>query len=291
MANAAVDQGKLLCCRVSVLLYVYGHVLDMCPWLAALQELNLPPEQELRLLMDILKTFSSPARMPDFLKRRRKQSRAIVPNDLMRPFITAEKHALFHHCYQLHTKNKRTDWLGATREFNMAVCNTWDTIKPTCNLYLKNEHHMQGYSKKFLMQASHAEVNQLSSAISGLPASEAPVCRQPVQLRAPGQGDGASLRTGGVGGRNKPRKCPDCTRVLSRDVWGLGHSCVEYLIRKGRDPLQATHTRGAALKRDRLPTVAEARKTLTAKKKAGLQNRKRKTRDIPDPETSGSELD
>ncbi|DBA87916.1 TPA: hypothetical protein ACH3X1_004904 [Trebouxia sp. C0004] len=126
----------------------------------ALQQLNLPPEQEVHLLMDLLKIFPSPARMPDFLKHRRKQSRATVPDDLKRPVKTAEEHALFHHCYQLHTNNKRTDWLGATRESSIAVCNTWDTTKRTCNLYLKNEHHMQDYSKEFLMQASHAEVNQ-----------------------------------------------------------------------------------------------------------------------------------
>ncbi len=251
----------------------------------------MPPEQEVRLLMDILKTFSSPARMPDYLKRRRKQSRATVPDDLKRPVRTAEERALYHHCYQLHTKSKRTDWLGATREFNIVVCNTWDTTKRTCNLYLKNEHHLQDYSKEFLMQASHAEVNQLSSAISGLPASEAPVCQQPVQLRAPGQGDGASLRTGGAGGRNKPRTCPHCTKHLGRDVWSLGHSCVEYLIRKGHDPLQVEHTREAALKQGRLPTVAEAKKTLAAKKKAGLKDRKRKRKEIIDPVTSGSELD
>lgn len=147
MANAAVDQGNLSCCQVSVLLYVYRQVLDMCPWLAALQELNLPPEQEVRLLGDILKTFSSSARMPGFSKRKRKQSRATVPDDIT-PVITAEEHTLFHHCYQLHTKNERTDWLGATMAFSIAVCNTWDTTKRSCNPYLKNEHHMQEYSKE-----------------------------------------------------------------------------------------------------------------------------------------------
>ncbi len=49
---------------------------------------------------------------------------------------------------------------------------------------------------------------------------------------------------------------------------------------------------GQKLDRLQLPTVAEARNTLAEKKKdlEGLNTRKRKGRDIPDPETSRSEL-
>ncbi len=61
---------------------------------------------------------------------------------------------------------------------------------------------MQDYSKEFLMQASHAEVNQLSSELSGLPASGAHLRWQPVQLRASGQGEGADGLTGLAGPKN-----------------------------------------------------------------------------------------
>ena len=96
---------------------------------AVLEQLGLPAEQEVKLLMELIKRFPSPSQMPDFLKQRRKQSRATVIDDLVRPVRTDVERALFIECYQLHTKHRRTDWLGFTREFNIRVCEVWECEK------------------------------------------------------------------------------------------------------------------------------------------------------------------
>ena len=131
--------------------------------------------------------------------------------------------------------------------FIMAVSD-WRTTNRTGNMYFKTEQQLQNYSKEFIIQASLTEFNQTSSPISGLPASVSAVCRVPVQLRAPGRSEGASLRTGSAGGAGKPRPCPKCTAYFGREVLKIGHQCVKYVICQGRDALQCAHTKDEALK-------------------------------------------
>lgn len=85
--------------------------------------LDLPPEQQVGLIMDIIKAMPDPSKHPKFLKQRRSQSKPITLSDYCRPVETPAEHSLFLHCHMLHTnpKSNRTDWGAMTREFNLAV--------------------------------------------------------------------------------------------------------------------------------------------------------------------------
>ncbi|DBA78682.1 TPA: hypothetical protein ACH3X1_008597 [Trebouxia sp. C0004] len=51
----------------------------------ALDQLDLPPEQQEGLIMDIIKAMPDPSKHPKFLKQRRSQSRSITLSDYCRP--------------------------------------------------------------------------------------------------------------------------------------------------------------------------------------------------------------
>ena len=232
---------------------------------AVLEQLGLPAEQQVKLLMVLIKCFPSPSQMPDFLKRRRKQSRATVIDDLVRPVRSDAERALFIECYQLHTKHRHTYWLGFTREFNIRVCEVWERGKYTCQLYLKREGHLKQYKEDFMLQASQAEVNQISSAISGLPATESLVSQAPMQLRPPGASDILQHQGHGRGGKDGLRQCRMCERALHVSVPQMGQRCLEYLIVHGHDPHKYEYVSKEVTKRNgRLPTVEEAQATLNA---------------------------
>ena len=131
------------------------------------------------------------------------------------------------------------------------------------------------------MQASEAESNQLSLAISGLPASESVVCRAPcTQLRAPGRSDGTRLKHAAAGGGGKPRICPKCIAVMGQNILLMGDRCVEFLITQGKDPMQYEYARVKWAKTgvSQLPTRQEAEATLATGLQPGVKDRKRKGR-------------
>ena len=57
------------------------------------------------------------------------------------------------------------------------------------DLNLKDQTHLQEHQKQIVLQASQAEVNTTTSAITGLPASASSLCREPLRLRQPGSSD------------------------------------------------------------------------------------------------------
>ena len=109
------------------------------------------------LLKDIIKAVPDPIKHPKFLQQRRSQSRPSTLSDFCRPVQTPAEHSLFMQCHMLHTnpKSKRTDWLGLTREFNLAVTTkSWKPTYELADLFLKHESHPKQYEKQLVMQAS-----------------------------------------------------------------------------------------------------------------------------------------
>ena len=185
-----------------------------------MRTLGLPTEEEVKLLLDILKAFPDPRRMPEFMKRRGRHSRRLTIMDFVKPVRTAEEKALLMELFQPYTKNKHTDWLGLCRDFNLRVVMIWEETKTLSNLYLKCEDHLQLYEKEFTSQASQAEVAHATSVINGLPASASAYCQAPLQPPQPGQGLKRGQNRGGAGGT---RKCARYFQALSKTVPQTGH--------------------------------------------------------------------
>lgn len=66
---------------------------------------------------------------------------------------------------------KSTDWFAFCRDFNIRVTRVWYKTSSVSNLYIKTAQHLSEYGNKLLLQASQVEVNQTTSAITGLPAT------------------------------------------------------------------------------------------------------------------------
>lgn len=203
--------------------------------------------------------------MPDFVKRRGKQSRPLDITDFVKPVRSAEEKALYHELHLMHTKKKRTDWLGFCRDFNLRVVTVWKQTKTLCNLYLKHEEHLQLHEKHIVSQASQAEAAHATSAIGGLPAEASSYCQQPLQLQPPTDDQG-SRRGSGPGAAGGTRNCKRCKDNVAQSVLMAGHDCLLYLISIGKDPRQYAHTKKRAADMASLPTVEEANNQLHVKK-------------------------
>ncbi|DBB01725.1 TPA: hypothetical protein ACH3X1_000350 [Trebouxia sp. C0004] len=213
---------------------------------SALRGLRLPTEEEVKMFLQITKSFPDPRKLPDFMKRRGKQSRPLAITDFVKP--------------------KRTDWLGFCRDFNLRVVTVWEQTKTLCNLYLKSEEHLQLHEKEIVSQASQAEVVHTTSAIGGLPAESSSYCQKPLQLQPPR--DNQATRKGhGRGVADGTRQCGRCRKHAAVDVLLAGHDCMLYLISIGKDPRQYAHTQGKAAKLESLPTMEQAQEELAAKKR------------------------
>ncbi|KAL3133885.1 hypothetical protein ABBQ32_008344 [Trebouxia sp. C0010 RCD-2024] len=139
----------------------------------ALHQLNLPPEDQVRLVLDIVNAMPDPKKLPAFLSRRRSQCRPDTLADFSRPVESPAEHSLFMECHLLHTnpRSKRTDWRRVTREFNLRVTRSWQERREVSDLWLKPEVHLKQFEKQLVMQASLAEMNRTSTAIYGLQAT------------------------------------------------------------------------------------------------------------------------
>ena len=73
------------------------------------------------MFLQIVKSFPDPRKLPDFMERTGKQSRPLAITDFVKPVRSAEEKTLYHELYLLHTKKKRTDWLGFCRDSNLNV--------------------------------------------------------------------------------------------------------------------------------------------------------------------------
>ena len=161
---------------------------------------------------------------------------------------TPAKHSLLMHCHMLRTnpKSKRTEWLGLTREFNLAVSRSWQQTHELADTFLKHESHLKQCEKQLVMQASLAEVAQTSSAISCLQANPGPshgaaqapsawsaFCF-PTQGLQLGQGNAYFCRPrGGRGGPGGSRKCERCSSLFDCRVPEAGHNCFFYMCVQG----------------------------------------------------------
>ena len=233
-------------------------------------DLGLPPEEQVGLVLDIIKAMPDPKKLPTFMKRSRSQSRPLTLSDYCRPVESPAEHSLFMECFLLHTnqKSKRTDWVATTREFNLRVSRMWMNNHAVLDdLFLKHEAHLRKYEKQLVLQASMAEANQTSSAISGLLAStehaagpsqpdaidtqEEP--HQPLQLllRAPSEADAPQIIRGqGLGGKGGTRTCPGCSRATGSTVPMFEHQCQPYLSLHGKDPMDYEHCKKQKMDRE-----------------------------------------
>ena len=232
---------------------------------AALRSLGLPTEEEVKLLTQIVKSIPDPRRMPEFMKRRGKQSRALDITDFVKPVSSVEEKVLYHELHLSHTKKGRTDWLGFCRDFNLRVVTTWEQTHTLCNLYVKSERHLQLHEKHIVMQAIQAELSHTTSAINGLPAAVSAVCSATLQLQPPRDDQGLTRGTG-KGGATGTRKCKQCHDHAGQTVWYAGHLCLPYLITIGKDPRLYPHTKDEADKMAELPSLEEAHKQLALRK-------------------------
>ena len=123
--------------------------------------------------------------MPDFMKRRGKESSALDLTEFAKPGSNAEENILYHELHLLHTNKGRTDRFGFCRDYNLRVVTTWEQTHTLCNSYMKSEKHLQLHEKHIVMQASQAEVSHTTSAINGLPAAVSSVCQATAQLQPP----------------------------------------------------------------------------------------------------------
>ena len=227
--------------------------------------MELPSEPQVKLLLDLFQAFPDPHKMPAFMKKRRapKQNRPLASADFIRPVETAEEHTMFITLLPVHSKKhmKGADLLGFCRDLNIRVTRIWSESKSISNLCFKTAQHLSEYGNKLLLQASQAEVNQTTSAVSGLPATASAF----TSLRPPSSNQGPPRRGTGVGGAGGTKKCPACSNAFAREVPRRGHDCVLYTISIGRDPTQFVHTQTAASKLPQLPTAEEAQSQLDSK--------------------------
>lgn len=143
---------------------------------------------------------------------------------------------------------KGAGWLGFFREFNIRVTRVWCETKSASNLYIKTAQHLSKYGNKLLLQASQAEVNQITSAITGLPATaSAFTALQPPAISQEPSGSG--------GARKGSRQCPSCSMALGLMVPRRGHNCVLYVISRGQQRSEHPHTRDKVSTMARLPTL------------------------------------
>ena len=158
------------------------------------------------------------------------------------------------------TKNRRKlDSLAFTREFNIRVCRIWEGTKMISDVYLKDQKHLQEHQKQIVLQASQAEVNTTTSAITGLPASASSLCREPLWLRQPASSDAPA-------GAHRMHLCRPCNKaVAGQDAKKLGHSCWLYLVAHRKDPSVYEHTKKEAGKYKADLSQAEAVQLLAAK--------------------------
>ena len=244
---------------------------------AALNQLNLPPEEQVGLIVDIIKAMPDPGKHPKFLKNRRSQSRPTTLSDFCRPVQSDAERALFMHCYTMHTQSRRTDWFGMVHEYNLEVCKTWQQTHEVADLFLKHKKHLKDYEKHLVMQASRAEMTQTSHAISGLqPSAGSTATSVParmlqlgeVNVRAPVPGTGI-----GKGGKGAPKKCHKCSDLFGSYVGKLGHDCFLYMCSKGctAAQLQQHGLEGNPI------SPAEAQARLAKKLQLSVHNKKRKT--------------
>ena len=127
------------------------------------------------------------------------------------------------------------------------------------DVYLKDQTHLQEHQKQIVLQASQAEVNTTTSAITGLPASASSLCREPLQLRQPGSSDAPA-------GAHREHSCRSCNKAVGgQDAKKLGHSCWLYLVAHGKDPLLYEHTKKEAGNYKADLSQAEAVQLLAAK--------------------------
>lgn len=226
--------------------------------------------------MDIIKAMPDPGKHPKFLKKRRSQSGPTTLSDFCRPVQSPTEHALFMHCYTMHTQSKRTDWFGMVHEYNLEVCKTWQQTRQVADLFLKHEKHLKDYEKHLVMQASLAEMTQTSHAISGLqPSAGSTEISVPARMLQLGH---ANVRTAvpgtgtGKGGKGAPKKCHKCSDLFGSYVAKLGHDCFLYMCSKGYTAaqLQQQGVEGNPIS----PAEAEAR--LAKKRQRSVHDKKRK---------------
>ena len=257
---------------------------------AAVGQLQGFDEEQVGLLMDILKSIPDPDKHPPFLKHRRSGCRVDTLSDFSRPVESAAEHALFMECHLLHThpKSERTDWRRVAREFNLRVTRSWLAAPPPAvDLWLKSELHLKKYEKQLVMQASLVEMRQQSAAMSGLHTAagmfQAP---GPAAVQGPGQGQvnlqppgpaAAPILTAkapGKGGLGRPKTCNACKKRGFANVTKSGHDCGLFLFLKGwtREKLVQ---KGVDV--SKVPSTQEQAEALQSKKNAAaLKDRKRK---------------
>ncbi len=97
------------------------------------------------------------------MEKRGKNSRPLGSTDFVKPVRSAEEKALYHDLHLLHTKKKRTDWLGFCTYLNVRMLVVWQQTKTLCNMCLKSEEHLQ--LKEIVLQASQAEVMHTTSTV------------------------------------------------------------------------------------------------------------------------------
>ena len=255
-------------CKLQAQSTVMSVVLLIFAIVAAFQSLGLPPEEEVKLFLQIVKSFPDLSKMPDFLNRKGKQSRALDISDFVKAVTSAEEHALYPELHLVHTKKKRTDWLGFCRDFNIRVVTVWEQTKTLCDLYLKDEELLKQHEKWIVSQASQAEVAHATSAIHGLPAEASALCRTSLQLQPPR--DGQLIGGGsGLGGKNGTRKCNRCYTASAKTVPLTEHQCFLYAITIGKYPNAFEHTQkfasGYVQKHGCLPSASEAAEQLAKK--------------------------
>ncbi len=213
------------------------------------------------------------------MKQRGKQSRPPGITEFVKPVRSAEEKALNHELHTLHTKKKRTYWLGFCTDLNHRVVTVWQQTKTLCNMYLESEEHLQLHNKEIVLQASQAEVIYTNFTICGLPAETSSYCRQPLQLQPPRNEQG-TRRGRGRGAADSIRACARCRKNASEDGLMAGHDCLLYLISIGQDPRQYTaycpgslptlmryNKHGMAL----LPTMEQTQEQVAAKKKTSVK--------------------
>ena len=199
--------------------------------------------------MDIIKAMPDPSKHPKFLKQHRSQSRPTTLSDFCRPVQTPAEHSLFMQYHMQHTnqKSKRTDWLGLTREFNLAVTRSWKQTHELADLFLKHESHPKQYEKQLVMQASLAEVAQTISGLQANPGPSHGAAQAQVHGMPSAPAQGLQLGQGnanfqpprsGSGGPGGSRECERCSGLFNHRVEKAEHRCFLYMCSQGYNAQQ-----------------------------------------------------
>lgn len=258
-------------------------------------DLAITPEQQVRLVLDIINLWDGPPRTPAFIKRRKRQHRELSLPDFSRPVTTASERDLFLDLFFKHTKltsrgNPNTDWTALLHDYNKQVITSWEAKPAHVDLYLKEMHHLKSYSQKLALQGATYETARAHAAALGLQGSEAqPTAKrlrldnQPKQRASagamPADGPVERVKGSGVGAKGGEKGCDGCSQVAAHYVPKAGHSCLHVLILEGK--LDADHDHAREVKAaapDPLPSHEECQEHLQVLARKAAINKGKKQR-------------